>query len=310
MLARYGAAGQRPADGGRAAAAGRQGAGEVRLGDGPVPRGRPGRARHRLGRPQAPRTPRTRSALSNASGRRALRAGPLRPEDRRRLVPLRGGRARRRFPIRWSTTIIEQYPQGARHHAAQDQRRGDRRALHLRAGQRRRAHPRGRHRAARLRHRHRVPQRLRLPALPRRPDVLRRHGRPARTSCARCKRFAARAAAPRRVLGAGAAARSSLAARRQDLQLDSEEPTSDRSRHRIHRAHRPRQELEGRVQHDLRRHPGRRTSVQARGASAPARPRRSRGRDHGRHLRRGHHRRQHRARRWRCAPDCRSPRRA
>ena len=34
----------------------------------------------------------------------------------------------------------------------------DRRPLHLRAGQRRRAHPRGRHRAARLRHRHGLPR--------------------------------------------------------------------------------------------------------------------------------------------------------
>jgi len=33
--------------------------------------------------------------------------------------------------------------------------------------------------------------------------------------------------------------------------------TSDRSRHRIHRAHRAWQELEGRIQHDLRRHLGR-----------------------------------------------------
>ena len=37
-------------------------------------------------------------------------------------------------------------PRRQRHHAAQDQRRGDRRALHLRAGQRGRAHPRGGHR--------------------------------------------------------------------------------------------------------------------------------------------------------------------
>ena len=61
--------------------------------------------------------------------------------------------------------------------AANISRRGDRRAPDLRAGQRRRAHPRGRHRAARLRHRHGLPHRLRLPAVPRRADVLRRHGR-------------------------------------------------------------------------------------------------------------------------------------
>jgi 3-hydroxyacyl-CoA dehydrogenase len=41
-----------------------------------------------------------------------------------------------------------------------------------RPGQRRRAHPRRRHRRARLRHRHDLPHRLRLPAVPRRPDAL------------------------------------------------------------------------------------------------------------------------------------------
>ena len=48
----------------------------------------------------------------------------------------------------------------------------------LRAGQRGRAHPRRGHRAARLRHRHGLPHRLRLPALSRRADVLRRYRRP------------------------------------------------------------------------------------------------------------------------------------
>ena len=59
----------------------------------------------------------------------------------------------------------------------------------LRAGQRRRAHPRGRHRAARLRHRHGLPHRLRLPALPRRADVLRRHRRPRQGARRRSKAF-------------------------------------------------------------------------------------------------------------------------
>ena len=53
------------------------------------------------------------------------------------------------------------------------------RALHLCADQRRRAHPRGRHRAAQLRHRHRVSQRLWLSRLARRTDVLCRPDRPA-----------------------------------------------------------------------------------------------------------------------------------
>ncbi len=42
--------------------------------------------------------------------------------------------------------------------------------------------PRGRHRAPRERHRHGVPDRLRIPALPRRADVLRRHRRPRNAS--------------------------------------------------------------------------------------------------------------------------------
>ena len=53
-------------DEGATPAAGRQRDREVRHGDGPVPHGRPGRQRHRLGHPQAPlrreaRTSRTRS---------------------------------------------------------------------------------------------------------------------------------------------------------------------------------------------------------------------------------------------------------
>ena len=51
------------------------------------------------------------------------------------------------------------------------------RALHLRAGERGRAHRGGAHRAAQLRHRHRLPEWLWLSRLPRRPHVLRRPGR-------------------------------------------------------------------------------------------------------------------------------------
>ena len=58
-------------------------------------------------------------------------------------------------------------------------RRGDHRADHDRAGQRGRAHPRGRLRHPRQRHRRHLLLRLRLPAPRRRADVLRRHGRPA-----------------------------------------------------------------------------------------------------------------------------------
>ena len=63
-------------------------------------------------------------------------------------------------------------------HPRRHRRRGDRRALHLRHGQRRRAHRRGGHRAAGLRHRRGLPQRLRIPAPSRRADEVRRRGRP------------------------------------------------------------------------------------------------------------------------------------
>ena len=74
--------------------------------------------------------------------------------------------------------IVDAYRKEAGITPRKIERRGDRAALHLRAGQRGRADPRGGHRAARLRHRHGLPHRLRLPAVPRRPDALRRHGGP------------------------------------------------------------------------------------------------------------------------------------
>ena len=61
---------------------------------GPVPHGRPGRQRHRLGDPQAPRAGASQYAVQ-PHRRQAVRAGPLRPEDRRRLVRLQGRQARR-----------------------------------------------------------------------------------------------------------------------------------------------------------------------------------------------------------------------
>jgi 3-hydroxyacyl-CoA dehydrogenase len=114
---------------------------------------------------------------------------PLRPEDRRGWYRYEARRARPhpRSPGRQDDRRL---PRRTRHHAAQDQRRRDRRALHLRAGQRRRAHPRRRHRRARVRHRHRLPQRLRLPAAPRRPHALRRHRGPGQRGRA-LRRFAA-----------------------------------------------------------------------------------------------------------------------
>ena len=68
--------------------------------------------------------------------------------------------------------------QEAGRRAARDQRRGDRRAHALHHGQRRRENPRGRHGAARVRHRCRLGLRIRLAGLSRRPDGLGGHGRP------------------------------------------------------------------------------------------------------------------------------------
>ncbi len=82
-------------------AAGRPCDREVRLRDGPVPHGRPGRQRHRLGHPQAPLCREAASALQQ-DRRSAVRDGPLRPEDRRRLVRLREPASATRYPARWS----------------------------------------------------------------------------------------------------------------------------------------------------------------------------------------------------------------
>ena len=92
-----------------------------------------------------------------------------------------GGGANARKPIPRSRRRQDHrgLPQGNRRQTEADFRRGDRRAADLRAGERGRVHPGGRHRAEGFRHRHGVPHRLRLPGLPRRADVLRQHGRPA-----------------------------------------------------------------------------------------------------------------------------------
>ena len=103
MIEQYIAPGRLPAGGRRDAAAGRQGDREVRLRDGAVPHGRPGRQRHRLVHPQAPLRREARHALQQ-DRRPAVRAGPLRPEDRRRLVRLPGRQARRDPDASSSTT--------------------------------------------------------------------------------------------------------------------------------------------------------------------------------------------------------------
>src|SRR5207244_2262734 len=84
-------------------------------------------------------------------------------------------------------------------------RRGDSRAAAASAGQRGRAHRGGGHRAAGERHRYRVRQRLRLPRLAGRSDVLGRRGRPR----ARDRDHEAARAAARRALASRSAPRAS-----------------------------------------------------------------------------------------------------
>ena len=169
-------------------------AGEVRHGDGPVPHGRPRRQRHRLAHPQAPlrRAART-SRYSRIADRlcelgrfgQKTGAGWYRYEPGKRDAASRSRRSTR-SSRRTARSI------GITPRKIADEEIVER--LHLRAGQRRRAHPRGGHRAARLRHRHGLPHRLRLPAVPRRADVLRRHASGSYNVVRRMQRFAANAA--------------------------------------------------------------------------------------------------------------------
>ena len=107
-----------------------------------------------------------------------LRSGPAGTEERQGLLPLRARqpRARRR-------SGGHRDPCGARararHRAARSRQTGDRRALPVPAAERRLADSRRGDRAACFGHRRRVDCRLRVPALPRRADVLRGHDRPA-----------------------------------------------------------------------------------------------------------------------------------
>ena len=134
---------------------------------------------------------------------RLYRDGPLRPEDRRRLVSLRG-----RQPHADSRSAVEQLADEAAAKrgitARADFERRDHRADHDGAGQRRRARARGGLRDPRRRHRRDLLLRLRIPAASRRPDVLRRNRRPA--DGARARPGIPRAV--RRLLAPGAAARA------------------------------------------------------------------------------------------------------
>ncbi len=136
-------------------------------------------------------------------------------------------------------------PPEKRHHAAQRELAGNRRALHLRAGQRRRPHPRGRHRAACLGHRPGLSQRLRFPRLSRRPHVLRRPDGSARGR-ARPRRASQHSPAAIRAFWTPAPLLTRLAQQGQTFNGIQRISLSDRSGHRIDGAHRPRQSL-GRV---------------------------------------------------------------
>ena len=107
-----------------------------------------------------------------------LRAGAIRPEDRRRLV-----RLQTRRPQSHSLGPRDENHRGGigatGTRTAQGERPGNRRARAVLADQRRRAHSRGGDRVARLGHRCGLHRRIWVSRLPRRSDVLRRHDRPA-----------------------------------------------------------------------------------------------------------------------------------
>ena len=91
--------------------------------------------------------------------------------------------------------------EGARNRAPGHRRRRDLRAVPLLDDQRRREDPRRGHRPARVRHRHRLDQRIRLSAAPRRPHVLCGHRRPLedlRDSPGSSPRSSATSGSPRR----------------------------------------------------------------------------------------------------------------
>ena len=91
MFGRYQREAQFLLEEGRHGRAGRCRAVRLRHGDGAAGRRRPGRAGRRLAHPQGVQAPRAAGNSRSPGGRPALRARPLRPEDRRRLVQVRRG---------------------------------------------------------------------------------------------------------------------------------------------------------------------------------------------------------------------------
>ena len=211
-------------------------AGGVRHGDGAVPHERPRRPRHRLAHPQAP----LRRAAGHAPYSRIAdrlceqgRFGQKTGAGWYRYEP--GGATR--CPIRRSTADRRGYRDeiGVAPRKIGDEEIVERCVFALvNEGAR---DPRGRHRAARVRHRRRLPDRLRLPALPRRADALRRHASACPTSCDDASSFATN---PRgdREFWTPAPLLARLAAEGETFNaLDRESLRHDRRRHRLHRPH-------------------------------------------------------------------------
>ncbi len=131
------------------------------------------------------------------------------------LVRLCAGQARC-DPLAGGRRDAGQAPRCHRHPGPPDQRRGDRAAPGVRAGQRGRASAGRGHRPARLRRGHGLPDRLRLPAVARRPDVLRRHG--GSVQCGAGDEALRQEPQRRRQLLAAGAAAGAPGGRRQELQ--------------------------------------------------------------------------------------------
>ncbi len=105
---------------------------------------------------------------------RLCEIGPLRPEDRRRMVPVHAGEPKSDLRSRSRQDHRPMRPR-CRDHAARGPAGGNHRAHDLRARQRRGKDSRGGHRPAGRRHRHHLRARLRVPRAPRRSHVVRRH---------------------------------------------------------------------------------------------------------------------------------------
>ena len=164
---------------GRAARAGRQGDGRFRLSDRAVRGRRSVGARHRLRRAAsgAPQQNPNYRKLPIADrivepGRSGRRPAPAGIATRRATAP--------RIPTPKSRAIIKETRSRNGRPAAQLHRRGDPAPAAVRLGQRGLQDPRGGQGLPRQRHRRDVAARLRLPALPRRADVLGRRDRRAR----------------------------------------------------------------------------------------------------------------------------------